>query len=185
MKKIVFFLVIFTFSSLSHAKLGQFGFFSSLQGSMDFIEFERPHRGTTEKGTGYGLGFLFGIRFGSTLSIAPFGLFSSITNSNDDNITYLMGGYGGEAKLRIAPLNIKGGYGVYSLTEKVKNASDGTFVTSKYDEATGWHVGGGIETLLGPGMTIYLDYKYTFINFSKDVAEITSNSALLGVAFYF
>jgi len=180
-KFIYLFSFIFLFSFCSHAKFGgTLGFYANMSGTLDFVELEKKAiDDTTIKGTGFGLEVSPGLRAGSFFSIGPFAMFSSISNSDDEDITYFLSGYGGEAKIRIAPINFKGGYGFYALKETVDT------VKTDYDKASGWHAAVGFEALLGPGLTISLDAKYRFINFSKHGAELKSTSAVLGVTSYF
>jgi len=179
----LFLLLIFIFSSMAHAKFGgKFGFFASLNGSLDFVDFKKPAvSDSTYRGTGFGLEVSPGVRFGSSISASPFAMFSSISNSDDEDLSYLFVGYGGELKIRFAPINFKGGYGLYRLTEKIKDVDDDT----KYNKGAGWHLAVGFEALLGPGLTIFLDAKYRNVNFVKNRAELKSTSAVLGVSSYF
>ena len=100
-------------------------------------------------------------------------------NKDNENLTYFMTGYGGEMKMRLAPINFKAGYGLYKIDEKLENNK------VAFTHGAGWHAGVGFEALLGPGLTIFLDAKYRFINFVKYAAEISCTSAILGVASYF
>ena len=179
--KIIFFAVALLFSSGVHARFGgKLGFYATLNGSLDFVEFKKPAvDDVNHKGTGFGLEVAPGIRFGSSIALGPFAIFSSISDSNDDKKNYLLSGYGGLLKIRFAPINFKGGYGFYFLDETIDD-----FKTS-YKNASGWHAGIGFEALLGPGLTISLDGKYQMINFTKHGAELTGTSIILGVTSYF
>jgi hypothetical protein len=182
MKKLqISFLIVFLFSSISHADiLGKLGFFASLNGTGDFVEFKKPDvESKKHEGIGFGLAALIGMRFGSFLAIAPFGMFTSISDSSYDNISYLLSGYGGEAKIRFAPINIKGGYGLYQLKEKV------AAVETDYSKGVGWHASIGFEALLAPGLTIFIDAKYRALNFKHHSAELVSTSGAVGVTSYF
>jgi hypothetical protein len=165
----------------SYGMLGErMGFLATLSGSLDFINFEKPElTDTSHKATGFGIEISPGIRYSTWFVISPFAMFTSATDSDNENLTYFMTGYGGELKLRIAPINIKGGYGLYMLDEKLDKA------TVSFKNGAGWHAGVGFEALLGPGLTIFLDAKYRFINFVKYAAEMSSTSAILGVTSYF
>ena len=174
-------IVLVFLSTTLHADIfGKLGFYASMHGSIDFVEFAKPGVDNIKReGTGFGLELSPGVRLGSFLAFGPFGMLSSIADSTHDNKTYLLSGYGGEMKIRFAPINIKGGYGSYTFKETVGE------VETDYKKGTGWHASVGFEALLGPGMTIFLDAKYRKINFSKFAAEIVSTSGILGVTSYF
>jgi len=182
MKKflLIFFLLLVIPISSHAMSGGTIGFLATLNGSLDFISFEKPELSdTSHKATGFGLEVAPGLRYGSSFVISPFAMFTSATDSDNENLTYFMTGYGAELKLRLAPINFKGGYGLYMLDEKLDKT------TVSFKKGAGWHAGIGFEALLGPGLTIFLDAKYRLINFTKYAAEAACTSAILGVTSYF
>ncbi len=57
-----------------------------------------------------------------------------------------------------------GGPGWYKRKVEVIEGSDLSASTTEF----GWHAGGGIEFLLGRHFGVHGDYRYTFLDFSKD-----------------
>ena len=67
------------------------------------------------------------------------------------------------ARGSVAPY-LLGGPGWYKRKVEVIEGSDLSASTTRF----GWHAGGGIEFLLGRHFGVHADYRYTFLDFSKD-----------------